>query len=1180
MNDVYLQWQDKLRKKLNGRDYRVGLDLGVGSIGFCVVSMENDENNGLLPTEIIMSGSRIFQASKGAADRRLQKGQRNNHRHNRERKRYLWKLLAEKSLALPFVKDLEKKENSSDAETSSKRFAKEVLQKDPYTLRVQALDKKLELQEIGYCLYHIANHRGSCAIRTFEEDCEEQVKENTENKKIAGNINKIMKEKNYQTYGQYLYKEKFESNEMYKRQKVTNTDSVKSFSPSRDLLIKEAKIILNKQSQFYGDVLTKDYIEKLLNSIFYETEKLIPESGTCPYFKDEKRLARSHKLNEYRRLWEALNNARFDQAVFDNETGEITSYEQKQFDVSQKQILFDYLLTVEKLTTSKTKELLKLDGVDHFDICLQGRDKKTQEIKGYKLRKLENMSFWKRLDEDKQDKFLYDWNSCPDEKTLSNKLLKEYGLTNEEIDIAFSEIVLSSSYAPVGKSAMKILLKYIKEGLSYIEAEEKARASGQFKKDKSDIQNKLPYYGAILPESTQKVIAKAFSKQFENRKYKKPHTNADEYEYGRIANPVVHQTLNELRKLVNEIIDIFDKKPIEFGLETARELKKSIADRDELVREQTANENRRTKIYEEYIRPHLATIESKRENPSNYILKFDLWQEQGEHCPFCQKQISADDIINGYADIEHLFPVSESEDNSRNNLVLACSNCNANKAQHCPFEAFGHSPKIGGMQYSYNDMLSNIGNKDKNRNFTNKAWRFYQGAFEKFMENKPMPKRFATDNSYVSKITHKYLACLFEKPKIFCVKGSLTAQLRLAWGLNGLLIPFARNLVKENELEKFNKEVNKNKKIRMDNRHHSLDAIVIAYASKGYGDMLNRVSAKGYRMNYSQKNWLSKILIPPKNKDAQLFECEIKDALKQAFISIKHDHSDNGELTKGTMYKIYPSQKGYTLTTYKNLKDLKFEEAKDPDKTIEKALLKFDGREKELKNVEIKKFFDLNKRQYENIKNNLEKARQELELENEKSKSEGKKERKITDILVYKKAIDLLSNGKFVQLSKKEPDKFFAIKKPTEDKAGYGYDTGDNLCIDLFYDKQGKLKGEVIRKLDVKQEKISNYKKQGFTLFERVYVGDILEMDFSDEKKSLSNRTGSVPDDRVFVRVVTFTEIPNGIQIHFANILKSKNEQDDSVNINSMQKYNPRKVILSSAGIIKYRSKILIDKEG
>jgi CRISPR-associated endonuclease Csn1 len=106
----------------------------------------------------------------------MQRGQRNNHRHTRERMRYLWKLLASKKLALPVPNNLDKKENS-------KRFSVGILQKDVYELRVKALDEKLSLQEIGYALYHISNHRGSSAIRIFEEDSEEAQKENTKNKK-------------------------------------------------------------------------------------------------------------------------------------------------------------------------------------------------------------------------------------------------------------------------------------------------------------------------------------------------------------------------------------------------------------------------------------------------------------------------------------------------------------------------------------------------------------------------------------------------------------------------------------------------------------------------------------------------------------------------------------------------------------------------------------------------------------------------------------------------------------------------------------------------------------------------------------------------------------------------------------------------------------------------------------
>jgi CRISPR-associated endonuclease Csn1 len=39
----------------------------------------------------------------------------------------------------------------------------------------------------------------------------------------------------------------------------------------------------------------------------------------------------------------------------------------------------------------------------------------------------------------------------------------------------------------------------------------------------------------------------------------------------------------------------------------------------------------------------------------------------------------------------------------------------------------------------------------------------------------------------------------------------------------------------------------------------------------------------------------------------------------------------------------------------------------------------------------------------------------------------------------------------------------------------------------------GKLCGEIIRKIDFNKNKISNYLKEVYTLFERIYLSDTLE---------------------------------------------------------------------------------------
>jgi hypothetical protein len=57
----------------------------------------------------------------------------------------------------------------------------------------------------------------------------------------------------------------------------------------------------------------------------------------CSYFEDKKRLSRSCKLSEYRRMYEALNDAGYFTLGIDEKTGETPSYQ-------EKEILFDEML--------------------------------------------------------------------------------------------------------------------------------------------------------------------------------------------------------------------------------------------------------------------------------------------------------------------------------------------------------------------------------------------------------------------------------------------------------------------------------------------------------------------------------------------------------------------------------------------------------------------------------------------------------------------------------------------------------------------------------------------------------------------------------------------------------------------------------------------------------------------
>jgi CRISPR-associated endonuclease Csn1 len=455
-----------------------------------------------------------------------------------------------------------------------------------------------------------------------------------------------------------------------------------------------------------------------------------------------------------------------------------------------------------------------------------------------------------------------------------------------------------------------------------------------------------------------------------------------------------------------------------------------------------------------------------------------------------------------------------------------------------------------------------------------------------------MERRFETDNRYIAKISAKYLACLFDKPdkpsKIFCAKSALIAQLRTAWELQSIMIPLASKLVpdKDNKEIKDTKETAPYKKKRIDNRHHALDAIVVAYASKGYHNFLNKVHAEGYKIDYNSKNWLSKILLPPRKIKLEDFKSKLKEAVLNANVSVKHDHNTNGQLLKGTAYTLYLGIKEneYIITTLKPISEINFKEKEKAQDSLQKTLCKFEESLPDVRNQELKEKLERNIALYKKILNNKPKAEQELKRSNKEAKDEGKKPQEITNTLIYKKACEIVG-GKYIHTENKNQDKFYPLKKPTGTETGFGYDTGDNLSLDLYHDETGKLCGEIIRKIDFNTKKVPIYKKEGHVLLERIYQGDTLEADICEDKISLKNKTGSAPDNRTFVKVLTFTECVNypkdkdAIQIYFCNLLKSKYDQDDSFRISTMQKYNIRKVILTPLGFIKYYSRILKNKE-
>ena len=101
----------------------------------------------------------------------------------------------------------------------------------------------------------------------------------------------------------------------------------------------------------------------------------------------------------------------------------------------------------------------------------------------------------------------------------------------------------------------------------------------------------------------------------------------------------------------------------------------------------------------------------------------------------------------------------------------------------------------------------------------------------------------------------------------------------------------------------------------------------------------------------------------------------------------------------------------------------------------------------------------------------------------------------------------------------------------------------------------------------------------------RLYPKDILEIDLhyttNMDKKSLSQSffIPNAPEGRTYVVIDTFTEVRNTVQVHYTPIITSSKNVFSSFTVSGISELFARKVVLSSLGLVVYRSRLLRDLE-
>lgn len=302
------------------------------------------------------------------------------------------------------------------------------------------------------------------------------------------------------------------------------------------------------------------------------------------------------------------------------------------------------------------------------------------------------------------------------------------------------------------------------------------------------------------------------------------------------------------------------------------------------------------KIYEEGVLNAEENIDedilkiSKTAQPSATDLKrYKLWLEQKYRSPYTGQMIPLNKLFTSEYEIEHIIPQSRYFDDSMSNKVICEAAVNKLKDNqiglafiknhHGEVVDCGMGKQVKILEVSdYEDFVKQ--NYNKNRGKRNKL--LLEDIPEKMIE------RQLNDTRYISKYITQVLSNIVRDDKagskddginsknIVPGNGKITTRLKQDWGLNDvwndLVLPrFERMNILTNSNDFTSKnthgktiatvpiELSKGfSKKRIDHRHHAMDALVIACATRDHVNLLNNESSKSDTKRYDLNRKLRK----------------------------------------------------------------------------------------------------------------------------------------------------------------------------------------------------------------------------------------------------------------------------------------------------------------------------------
>lgn len=883
---------------------RLGLDLGTNSIGWCLLKLDESGR----PAGVIDAGVRLLTVNDEAgrdpqskqslaADRRAARAQRRRRDRFLKRQKRLMSTLIDAGL-MP--------------RGEAARKALETL--DPYYLRAEALDRRLELHEIGRAIFHLNQRRGFKSNRIADaNDSEEGAI-----KAGMAELQEKLDASGARTLGEFLARRHGRDREGYRldeegmrakgegpvaeqvRFRPTRQGAKNLYElgyPSRDMIEHELDAIWSAQAEHHGD-LTPELLQRLKRIIIEQRPLKAPVVGRCTLYPDEEaievaaikidlgeRAPKAHPLFQRFRILADIGN------LVVNEPGKPP----RKLASAEARAMANALMSASgnAVPFETLRKKAKLPEQARLNQELAGRKGYPPDQTAAKLGMKKMFGpLWRQLPQERQvevvERLLHEEEPQP----LIDWLVKNFDVDSERAE-AIASARLPQGHAQFGRRALSELVDALEadeatnpetgEIHAFPRTYDQAVASlGEHHSDHRPKahQARLPYYGEALKRH---VISK-------------PDAAPGSQEHiGRVPNPTVHIGLNQVRAVVNALIDTYG--PIdEIAIELARELKLNAQRKEEIKRANRENEARNAAR-----RETLAKLGVAETHRNRLMLRlFDELPADEKVCVYTGETLSIERLFSGGVDIDHILPHSATLDDSFSNKVLCTAQSNREKGNRAPEQAWR------------SERLAEIEARAR-RLFPRKAWRFSEGAMERFSSEGGFLARQLTDTQHMARLARTYLEHVCAQ--VWAPPGRLTAMLRAKWGLNDLLPDhnFADTGPQKN---------------RKDHRHHAIDGFVVACTDRGLLNRIARESGKAEDLNLDHLFPKDSFPVPYEG-----FRDELQTVVNRITVSHKPDHGlapgaqddvrvTSGQLHEETAYGLVDEEidgKAYNLVTRKLL---------------------------------------------------------------------------------------------------------------------------------------------------------------------------------------------------------------------------------------------------------------------